>query len=90
MALNSLEYKTLLNEFEEDLQEINDALYKATKPATPQDKRDKAVQTAQAKLRGYDELLAKLDGAQRKRAETDFGELIEEMREYVSQLSQDA
>jgi hypothetical protein len=86
MALGSIEYKELLNEFGEDVQEINDNLYQATKPATAAKKREAVVKSARKKLQDYDALLAQLDGAQRSNAEKRFADLMTEMRDSVTQL----
>jgi small-conductance mechanosensitive channel len=85
MALGSIEYKELLNAFGEDVQEINDDLYQATKPATPAKKRESIVKTARKKLQDYDALLTQLEGAQRTNAEKRFADLMTEMRESVTQ-----
>ena len=86
MALGSIEYKELLNSFGEDVREINDDLYQATKPATPPKKRESITKTARKKLQEYDTLLTQLEGAQRANAEKRFAELMTEMRESLTQL----
>lgn len=86
MAMSSIEYKELLNRFEGDLQEIVDDLYQATKPKTPPKKRGAVLNTGRRKLKEYGALLAQLDGAQRKRAETDFADWIDQVRKYVTDL----
>ncbi len=86
MALGSIEYKELLNRFGEDVREINDDLYQATKPSTPAKKRDTIIKTARKKLQEYDALLAQLDGAQRANAEKRFADLMTEMRDSLAPL----
>lgn len=86
MALGSIEYKELLNRFGEDVREINDDLYQATKPTTPAKKREAIIKTARKKLQEYDALLAQLDGAQRANAEKRFAELMTEMRDSLTPL----
>ena len=86
MAMTSIEYKELLNRFEEDLQEIIDSLYQVTQPKTPPKKREEVMNTARRKLKDYDALLAQLDGARRTRVETDFADWMDQMRQYLTQL----
>jgi hypothetical protein len=86
MKLGSVEYKQLLNSFGEDVQEINDDLYQATKPKTDSATRAATLERARKKLTDYDRMLGQLEGAQKKTAEDSFAELITEMRSFVDQL----
>ena len=86
MRLSSIDYKTLRNRFGEDVQEINDSLYQATKPKATRGQQDAAMETARTKLKEYTGLLERLEGVQRQQVEKDYGELMAEMRGYVSTL----
>ncbi len=88
MDLGSIEFKALLNRFGNDLQEVNDDLYLATKPTASRDKRDAAITVARRKLEDYDILLAQLDEGGRDIATQEFDELVNEMRRYLLALEE--
>jgi len=86
MPMSSLEFKTLLNEFEKDIQQINDSLYQATKPKATASQRNDVIKNARSKLKAYDTLLGQLQGERRAQAVRDFGAFMEEMKQYLAQL----
>ena len=87
MAMGSIEYKELIYEFGRDISKIADDLYEASSEEIPASKRKAIVAAGQKKVRDYELMLTKLEGARRSEAEQEFADAVEELRSYLRTLA---
>ena len=88
MAMSSIEYKELVVEFGKDIRSLADDLYEATTEELPAKKRAAVLAAGQKKVRDYEELLSRVQGAKNAEIRNDYGGLVEEIREFVRQLTE--
>ena len=88
MALSSIERKELIVAFGHDLSPIADGLYEATTEDLPKTQENAAISAGQRKLREYEDLVGKLQGAHRAEVEKDYGPTVEEIRGFLKTLKE--
>ncbi len=88
MALSSIEYKELVVEFGKDVNRLADDLYEATTEELPAKQRASVLAAGQKKVRDYEDLLARVEGAKKTEVQKRFGELVDEIRTFVRTLTE--
>lgn len=86
--MDSLEFKTALNDFGKGLNALIDDLYAATQDDLPAARRRAALSAANNKLKSYHALLAKLDATKKKQAAERFEDQIGELTQFLKQLGE--
>jgi hypothetical protein len=87
VALESIKFKEAILKFDDDLADVRSDLYEALNEKLPASRVKQIVAAGKKKLTDYDALLAKLSGSQRQKAETQFSEEIETIKERVGKLT---
>lgn len=86
MALSSIEMKELVVAFGRDLGPTADKLYEATTENVSKTQKSAVISDGERKLREYDDLLGKLQGARRAEVEKRYSRTVEEIRGFLATL----
>lgn len=92
MTISSLEYKKALNDFDDDLGDVLDALENAVEGELDAEELKVAIQGAKGKLIAYDRLIARADlsDLKRKQVAERYEEALSDIKSCLEKLEGDA
>ncbi|MDF1553072.1 MAG: hypothetical protein P1P84_08425 [Deferrisomatales bacterium] len=88
MTINSLDFKTVLNEFDHKLYDVFDAILDAVAGELDADEMKDAVQAAKGRLTAYDQLIARddLGDLKRKQVTDMYEDTLSSIRDCLGKL----